>query len=80
MGRTPQTFITHIRHILSVQLIQRTKSFVLFTQMSLPTDHFIILESLFLSGGEPSITWEIRNTANMSQIQRLPVPAEGPRT
>lgn len=57
-----------------------TKSFVLLTWVSLATDQFIKIESLFLSGDELSVTWEIRNPANTSQTQSLPVTAEGPRT
>lgn len=77
--RMSQTFITRIRHFPSVQLTQRAKSFVLLTQVSLAPAQLIKIESLLRSGGEPRRIWEIRNTANTSQTQRLPAPWKGQR-
>lgn len=80
VGRMSQPFTTHIRLFKKCLTDTEDKQPCARHTGGLAADQFINTESSFLSGGEPSIIWEIRNTANVSQTQRPPVPAEGPRT
>ena len=78
--RMSQPFTTHIRLFKKCTIDTEDKLLCARHTGELAADQFINTESSFLSGGEPSIIREIRNTTNMSQTQRPPVPAEGPRT